>query len=495
MSTAPDAIAQELPLYRQLATHYQEAMRRGILAVGDRMPSVRELMQRHEVSLSTALQALRHLEAQGSVQARPRVGYFVSTPVMAALADAAEPDLRAPLPLDENQFIGINERISVVLERGRRAQVRVDLGSATPAAAMYDTGFINRTAAALLREQPSLLVDNRALEATLAEFQAVMARRALDVGVQLAPQDVMATSGNSQAVSLALTALAQPGDLVAVESPTYYGLLQAIEAQKMQALEIPSSPRTGMSLEALELAVRTQPRLKAVVVVPHLQTPQGAVMPDAHKERLVALCREHQLPLIEDDSYGAFVEAPQPPRPAKAWDTTGQVIYCVSLNKVFAPGLRQGWMNGGRWHARLQMLKFAQTRSAPAWGQLLAARCMAQPAYERHLQRMRTQLRSERERMAQAVARHFPPGTRLSLPPGGVSLWLELPEGVSSTALFERALDLGIRVAPGPLFSNTGRYERFLRVVCGTPYAQDVEWAYTELGRLARQLQAEASPL
>ncbi|HSV53368.1 MAG TPA: PLP-dependent aminotransferase family protein [Burkholderiaceae bacterium] len=478
------------PLYRQLAMHYQGAMERGTLAAGVRMPSVRELMRRHAVSLSTALQALRHLEEMGHLQARPRVGYFVSEPAIAALAAAAEPDLRMPLPLDENQFIGINERISMVLEKGRLAQVRVDLGSATPAAGLFDTALINRTAAALLREQPDLLVANRPLQATHPDFQAVMARRALDAGVQLAPQDILATSGNSQAVSLALAALAQPGDMVAVESPTYYGLLQAIEAQSLQALEIPSSPRTGISLEALELAIRTQPRLKAAVVIPHLQTPQGAVMPDANKEGLVALCREHNLAVIEDDSYGAFVESAQPLKPVKAWDTSGQVIYCVSMNKTLAPGLRQGWMNAGRWHARVQMLKSAQTQSTPAWGQLLAARCMATPAYDRHFQRIKAQLRSQRERMAQAIAKHFPAGTRLSLPPGGVSLWLELPEGVSSSVLFEQALQQGIRVSPGPLFSNTGRYERFLRLVCGMPFSPEVEWACGELGRLAQRLQA-----
>jgi DNA-binding transcriptional MocR family regulator len=482
--------ATDLPLYRQLALHYQEAMERGTLAPGVRMPSVRELMQRHAVSLSTALQALRHLEEHGRVQARPRIGYFVSAPAVAALDAAAEPDLRRPLPLDENQFTGINERISVVLERGRSARLRVDMGSATPAAGLFDGTLINRTAAALLREQPDLLVRNSPLQATYPEFQAVMARRALEAGVQLAPQDVLATSGNSQAVSLALTALAQPGDMVAVESPTYYGLLQAIEAQNLQALEIPSSPRTGISLEALELAIRTQPRLKAVVVIPHLQTPLGSVMPDANKERLVALCREHKLAVIEDDSYGAFVESPQPLKPVKAWDTSGLVIYCVSLNKTLAPGLRQGWMNAGRWHARVQMLKSAQTQSTPAWGQMVAARCLALPAYDRHLQRIKAQLRTQREGMAQAIARHFPAGTRLSLPPGGLSLWLELPEGVASSALFELALREGIRVSPGPLFSNTGRYERFLRLVCGMPFTPEVEAACATLGQLAQRLQA-----
>ncbi|MES2974001.1 MAG: PLP-dependent aminotransferase family protein [Pseudomonadota bacterium] len=485
-------LTADLPIYRQLAAHYQGAMEQGTLAPGARMPSVRELMSRHGVSLSTALQSLRHLEASGCLEARPRVGYFVRDARAALLSDSTEPDLKRPLPLDENQFSGINERISMVLEKGRRASIKVDLGSATPDASLFDAALINRTAATLLREQPHLLVQHRAIQGTHPDFQSSMARRALDAGLRFAPQDILATTGNSEAMTLALAAVTQPGDMVAVESPTYYGLLQAMEVQKLDVLEIPSSARTGISLEALELAIRTQPRLKAVVVVPHLQTPQGAVMPDAAKQRLVELCRDNDLAVIEDDSYGLFVESAQLARPAKAWDDSGHVVYCVSLNKTLGPGLRLGWMNAGRWHARVQMLKFAQTRSVPAWSQLVAARCMAAPAFERHLARLKVRLKAQRERMAQAIARHFPPGTRLTLPPGGLSLWLELPPGLSSSVLFELALLQGIRVSPGPLFSNTGRYERFMRMACGMPFTPEIEWACRELGLIAQRMQAEA---
>jgi DNA-binding transcriptional MocR family regulator len=473
------------PLYQRLASHYRQAIAQGTLAPGARMPSVRELMQRHSVSLSTALHMLRLLEEQGCLEARPRVGYFVRDPALTRLPAAREPDLQAPLPLEAASFVGVNERISLILEKGRRAgALRLDLGSAMPAPELFDAAALNRLAVALLKEQPNILVYGPSAPTTHPEFQAAMARHALTFGVNVAPSEVLATHGNSEAVNLALDAVAEPGDVVAVESPTFFGILQAIEAQGLQALEIPSSPHTGISLEALELAARSQPRLKAVVVVPHLQMPQGAVMPDAHKQRLVAFCAEHGLALIEDDIYREFVESPRPLHPAKAWDSSGHVIYCASLSKSSAPGLRQGWMSAGRWQARVQMLKFARTRNMQTWSQLLAARSVDTPAYDRQLRRMRTRLRHQRESAAQAIARHFPIGTRLSLPPGGLSLWLELPPGVSSMRLFDEALAIGIRVAPGPMFSNTGRYERFLRLSCGMPFTPVVEEAYRDMGRL-----------
>jgi DNA-binding transcriptional MocR family regulator len=147
-------------------------------------------------------------------------------------------------------------------------------------------------------------------------------------------------------------------------------------------------------------------------------------------------------------------------------------------------------MSAGRWHDRVQMLKLAQSRGTPALGQLLAARWAASPAFARHLQRMRQKLKAQREQTAHALARHFPPGTRLRLPPGGLNLWVELPEGVSSMRLFERALEEGIRIAPGTMFSNTDRYDRFVRFGCTLPFTQAVEDAYRTLGHLAREMLA-----
>ena len=490
LSLAETRSEASLPLYQRLAADYAHAMAMGALQVGERMPSVREVMRRHTVSLSTALQMLRHLEAAGHLEARQRVGYFVRSAQGGALAPSSEPDLSQPVEgVDQAHFIGINAHISLLLEQGRQAQVHTDIGGCTPPPGLFDHHYLNRIVAKLLRDDPTLLVQGRSLLANQGnhpDFQQAMARRALASGIRVAPADVLATTGNSEAVSLALAAVCVSGDMVAVESPTYYGLLQVVESLQMQALEIPCSPRTGLSLEALELALQTQPRLKAVVVVPELQMPLGTRIPDEHKARLVELCAAHGVALIEDDSYGLFVESSQPVRPIKAWDRLpGHVIYCEAFNKSMAPGLRQGWMNAGQWHGRVQMLKFARSRGTQTLAQLLAAACVGSPAHLRNLQRLKQQLRRQREGMAQLVARFFPLGTRLSLPPGGLSLWLEFPAGVSTSALFTQALARGIRTAPGSMFSNSGRYEHCMRLGCTLPVDGVVEQACRDLGAMA----------
>ena len=355
------------------------------------------------------------------------MGYFVRDLPQDALEQVSEPDLSQPVAADpQAHFVGINEHISLLLEQGRQAAVHMDLGGCTPPPELFDHQFLNKTVTRLLREHPQLLAQGRSLLANQGNhplFQQAIAKHALSVGIRVAPADVLATTGNSEGVSLALAAVASSGDMVAVESPTYYGLLQVVESLQLKTLEIPCSPRTGMSIEALELAFQTQPRLKAVVVVPELQMPLGTRMPDEHKARLVALCAQYGAALIEDDSYGLFVEGQQSTRPIKAWDSSsGHVIYCQAFNKSMAPGLRQGWMNGGRWHGRVQMLKFAQSRNTQTLGQLVVAEIIAAPTQLRRMQSLKLQLKQQREAMARLVARYFPLGTRLSLPAGGLCL-------------------------------------------------------------------------
>ena len=288
----------------------------------------------------------------------------------------------------------------------------------------------------------------------------------------------------SSRASLALRAVAHPGDVIAVESPTFYGLLQVLESLGLKALEIPTSPHTGISIEALELAMQTYPNIKAVVVVPHLQNPLGSIMPDSHKQRLLHLCEQHQIPLIEDDSYSALTNGDKIPTAIKHWDKTGNVIYCASLHKIIAPGLRIGWMLAGRWQARVSMFKYAQTRYNEELSQRMMASFLQSTHYERHMRRLRQHLQQQREKMAEAVAAYFPPETRLSMPDGGVSLWVEMPPECSSQAVFDAALERDILISPGLLYSNSNRFDHFLRINCGAPYSDKLDDAMRTLGHI-----------
>ncbi len=322
------------------------------------MPSVRALMATHDVSLSTALQTCRLLESDGLLEARPRSGYFVRTASPLRLAPITEP---APTLPDPAQYIGMHQRISSVLARSQQDPSTFSLGGARGAPALYPLAALQQAAGRILRRDPTLYGE----AAAPGGHPACVPRSPAWHCAAASRCRPKKCSSRTAAPSTATGAACRGGrrDVIAVESPTYYGLLQILESLGMRALEIPCSPQTGLSLEALELAVRTYDNIRAVVAMPNLQNPLGSIMPDAHKVRLVQWCEDHGVPLIEDDCLSGTADFDTPLAAAKAWDRTGNVIYCSSVHKMLAPGVRLGWIAGGKWHARVEMLKFALSRA------------------------------------------------------------------------------------------------------------------------------------
>jgi DNA-binding transcriptional MocR family regulator len=477
------------PIYQQLATHYRGVIHAGALRPGDRMPSLRTLMRQHQVSLSTALQLSRQLEDEGWLEARPRSGYFVRTPMRRSLSPVAEPMPRATP--DPAQYVGIHARVSEFVARRRSGEIKHNFAEARCAPELYPMHELKTAAARALRQHPNLLV-NPCPARGLPEFRQVLAQRAMHWGMSLSPDDIQVTNGCIEALNIALRAVAQPGDTIAVESPTFYGLLQVLESLGMRAVEIPTSPVTGMSMDALDFALRTYPGIKAVVVVPHLQNPLGSIMPLANKRSLLELCEKHDIALIEDDTYSELMNEhamqARAPKAIKALDQSGRVIYCASLHKILAPGLRLGWIAAGRWHARVEMLKYAQTRSNDMLPQLAAGEFIASSAYERHLRKLRSRLKLQREQTAEAIATYFPSHTRMNMPDGGLALWVEMPKQLSSQAVFDAALREHILVAPGQLFSNSQHVDHYLRINCGWPFDAHVEQGLQRLGKIIKRM-------
>lgn len=464
-------------LYRRIASQYLDAIRAGTLRTGDRFPSVRQLMRTHEVSLATALQACRQLEDEGWLEARARSGYFVRHPRRSTLPPALEHGVRA---IDPAAYVGISAHVSQIIARGQRQPAPVNLALAVAPPALYPGEALARVMQRKLRLAPDVLTTATGRHGHPL-LRAALARRALERGMTVAPEEIVITQGCTEAVNLALRAVTQPGDTIALESPTFYGLLQIAEALGLRAIELPTSPRDGLSVEALQFALDSDPSIRAVVTMPSLHNPLGCTMPDERKAALVSLCGARGVALIEDDIYGEMSDAP--PRTLKHWDTQGGVIHCGSLNKILAPGLRLGWMLAGRWQSRVEMLKYTQSRFPEELPQAAVAEFLASPAYDRHVRRLREALRHHRAAYADLVATHFPAGTRLTPPEGGMLLWLQLPDGVNGDALFADALNHGIKIAPGSMFSSGRRYDGCVRLSCGRAPDAEVTAALATLGR------------
>jgi DNA-binding transcriptional MocR family regulator len=287
-----------------------------------------------------------------------------------------------------------------------------------------------------------------------------------------------------EAMHIALRSVAKAGDTIALESPTYFMLLEVIESLGMRSLEIPTHPRDGLSLEALDFATRTPGTVQACVVIPNFQNPVGSLMPVENKRRLVALAAERGFALIESDIYGEIHFGDERPPVLKSFDRRDDVILCSAFTKAVAPGYRVGWMAPGRHFRDCQSVKFRTSSAGVQLQQEVIAEFLADGGYDHHMRRLRAALKTQAQAMADAIARYFPPGCRLSRPQGGLVLWIELPRQVDSRKVFEQARRELIGMAPGATFSCSARFDHFIRLQYGEPWTPLLETRLKRLGQI-----------
>ena len=465
--------------YQQLADDMAEAMAAGLLRAGERLPSVRATCQERGISPSTVFQAYAQLEAQGLIAARPRSGYYVR---------AMRPAPRVPQaaqPQDEARPVALSELAFELIGSAQNAAL-VPLGSAFPASHLFPFDALARCGARALRQVPPAQITS-ALTAGDPRLRHLLRRRYALHGVALHEDELIVTNGALEGLNLCLQAVARAGDVVAVESPTFYAALQVLERLGLQAVEVRTDPATGVDLNALEALLR-QRRVAALWCMPNFQNPLGALMPTAHKQALAQLLARHRLPMIEDDVYGELHAGARRPPPVKAFDTEGWVLHCASFSKCLAPGYRVGWAAAGRFGAQVQRLKTMSSLATSLPPQIAVAEYLTQGHLERHLRRLRAVL-AEQQTQAQAlVERHFPAGTRMTRPAGGYFLWVELPARVDAQVLHRHALAESISTAPGVLFSADGRFTHHLRLNVGHPGDVRFAPALQRLGELAKAL-------
>ena len=468
--------------YEQLAELLATDIRSGQLVPGSRLPSIRTITAQHGVSASTAFQAYYRLEEKGLVRARERSGYYVSAAMSKSAGEAASVRPARPL-VRVAAKVDVSELVFSVLGAAAERDI-VPLGSAFPSPELFPLQRLARSLARGARFMPAW-ESVRQLPQGHAELRQQIALRYLGLGISQAPEQLVVTNGALEALNLSLAAVAEPGDLVAVESPGFYAALQALERLKMKALEIPVHPQTGLDLDALANALKRHP-VKACWFMTTFQNPTGASMSDEHKQALVDLLGRHDVPLIEDDVYGELYFGDRAPRPAKAFDTNGLVMHCSSFSKTLAPGYRVGWVAPGRFGERIARLKLMTTLSASVPAQAALADYLQHGGYDKHLRRLRHALETQGAQLAAAVAQHFPPDVRISRPEGGYFLWVEFAPGFDTLALHQQALAHGISIAPGPIFSARRAFGPCIRLNFGHPFDARIAGAVQTLGRLAR---------
>ncbi len=470
-----------MKLYEQLAEHVAALIATGSVRAGERLPSVRQLARERRVSVATATHAYELLEARRLVETRPRSGFYVSArrPQRAL----ASPRLRTQ---PRATRVDVSELVFEILDAVRERDV-LPLGSAFPSPTLFPWQTLARHLGAAARHMdPWSTVDS--LPPGSAELRRQIARRYLRFGVRVLADEIVITNGAMEALNLSLQAVAKPGDAIAIESPTFYACLQAIESLGLRAVEIPTDPREGVSLAALERAIDKQ-RVRACWFMTSFQNPLGATMPDEKKRDLVRLLESRGVPLIEDDVYAELYFGAKRPQPAKAFDGRGLVLHCGSLSKCLAPGYRIGWVAAGRFARDVQRRKIMTSLSTSIPVQDGIAQVLRRGGYDAHLVKLRRTLAAQQTSLLGALRRQWRGQYRVTQPDGGYFVWLELPRGVDGLELHRRALEQGISIAPGPIFSPRREYRNCIRLNYGHPWSADFERGIARLAQLAAGLQ------
>jgi DNA-binding transcriptional MocR family regulator len=447
----------KVPKYSLLVDEIAGQVVQGVLRPGDRIPSVRQLSRERGISVTTVLEAYRLLEDQGIIHARPQSGYFVAWRPRGA--SRPQPTMSSALAFPARVTISDLDS-NILLESVSQGMVR--FGAALPADELLPTERLNRILGSLARTGQVSRGYGASAEGWEELRRQIAQRRSLQ-GCCLEAGELIVTSGCTESLSLALRITTKPGDLVAVESPTYFGILQILEVLGLHALEIPTHPETGMSLEALEFALQHDP-VSAVVVMTNFSNPVGSSLPDAAKRRLVAMLAEREVPLIEDDVDGELYFGGSRPTVCKCYDEEGLVLLCSSFSKDIAPTYRVGWIAPGRYLKQARHVRAALTGHAPLMAQMVIAEYLSHGGYEHHLRRLRRAYAERVNEMAQAVVDQFPAGTRVSAPAGGYVLWVQMPASVDALTLFRMALEAGISVVPGHLFSVGSHFGNCVRL-------------------------------
>lgn len=463
-------------LYQQVIDFIGYQQKTGALLPGDKLPSLRKLSRQFEISVPTVKQAYIELERQGRVCARPQSGYYLT---------AQQARTLKPRPTKWSHCAPVTVQCRNMIEQVYEAVHLPDtiaLGISNPVQANPP----DKTLARLMRSVLSKIAEKAVSYGPVmgdTKLRMQLAFRYQEQGVAINSDAIVITNGAQEALSIALQCVAQRGDVIAVESPCFFGIIELIETLGMKALEIYTCTEKGVCLNDLTKAIVQHP-IKACLFSSAINNPLGSMKTDLQRQAMVSLLEHHDLPLIEDDVYSELYFTEKKPKPAQLYSDKGLVMTCSSFSKTAAPGYRTGWLLPGKYEEQAKRVKRAQSCSTPMLQQWTLNEYIQSGDYDRHLNVLRKKLIYNCERMRALIAEYFPNEVCISKPQGGSVLWVRCQSHVNTSEFFQEALEQGVSFAPGLIFSPSGKYKNYMRISFGVQWNTQVENAVKVLGSL-----------
>ncbi len=444
-------------LYQQLIEQIQVQIQSGALRPGHPLPSIRDLSSQRAVSRNTVIQAYEHLTQMGLIASKDRAGFYVISPIPSDEKSTSFNNLMPSTPR--------HDQLALSVVRSAASRLLAPLGSAHPSGefpALQSFRRIYNRQQRIARKEEVKLTQYE-VPPGHAGLRQQLARHMSRSSAVVDPEEIVITNGCQEALSLALQTVVKPGEIVAVEAPSFYGTLQCLEVLGMQIIEIPADPMLGMDMDLLEQALARWP-IKAVLINPTFNNPQGQVMPEESAKRLLALTRPYDIPIIEDDVFGDLSYEKGRPRSIRSWDHEGRVLLCSSLSKSLDSDLRLGWVAAGRYSEQLCYRKYVTTMAGRGQIQAAAADFLSGSRFSRHLKRITQCYRERRDFTLDSISQHIPSLSLVNIPRGGFHCWVALPGNVNSSHLYTELMKQGISTAPGSLFGTQGQFNHFLRI-------------------------------
>lgn len=445
-------------LYIEIASKIEDYIEQHKLLPGDKIPSVRELSKLFTVSTATVLQAYDLLIGKGIIMAKERFGFFVNTFIKNVLNENST--LYQKLPVD----VEMNEMASRMMINAKKFAI-ANFSILAPSPLMLPISTINKLTIKAINNPDNTSFNYPLIEGNEKLIQQIL-RFSFLWNNPIQQSEILVTNGSLEAINLCLSVTTKPGDTVVVESPTYQGILQALENLQLKVIEVPCSPLDGIDLKIFEEVVTSQ-KIASCVLMPRLNNPLGCSMSNDNKQKLVAICTNNKIPLIENDTLGELIFDSRHNLPAKAFDKEGYVLYCSSFSKTLSPGFRIGFVSGGKFHKAIRKLKYGMNIATSSILQDGIAMFLESGKFENHLKKMRIEIQKNLFKYLESIHNYFPADVKISNPKGGLSLWIELPKEINTLELQRIALENKIGICPGNIFSTSNQYNNFIRLNYG----------------------------
>ncbi|WP_068941306.1 aminotransferase-like domain-containing protein [Chryseobacterium timonianum] len=463
-------------LYLKIANSVTEQIKSETLQFGDRLPSLRSAQKLYNVSLNTVKQAYMELESRSLVESRPKYGYYVSQTSQRKLALPSVAKMKVSEEKNSPEDL-IGKVFGAI---GGTDMTQFALG--IPGKSLLPVAKMKKCMIEVIKRKSDSGTNYEPVQGSVG-LRREIAKWSIVMEGRITEDDLVITSGAMNGVYHCLMAVTQPGDYVAVESPVYFGILQAIQLLGLKAVEIPTHPITGIDLDALK---KVMPKLSACCFVVNYNNPLGFQMPDENKKELVKMLTEHNVPLVEDDVYGNIYFGAGRPKPCKFYDEAGIVMWVGSVSKTLAPGYRVGWVAPGKFKEKIIRQKLVQTVSGPSLFSDVIADFLEHGRYDHHLRMFRKKLYANYLQIQKSVTQYFPDNTKISEPKGGFMLWLELDKRICTEDLYDEAVSQKVNFAPGRMFSQYNQYQNCMRLNYALEWTDRVESDLEKLGKMIK---------